>query len=102
VEHREKAPTNALIAKAVEICTTKKVPLLHYGMWSRRTMGEFKKKHGFERFEVPRYFIPLNVKGRALLGTGFHRPLKERLPEDYVDKLVAVRTKLRARKLAAA
>lgn len=102
VEHREKAPTNALIAKAVEICTAKNVPLLHYGMWSRRTMGDFKKKHGFERFEVPRYFIPLNVKGRALLSTGFHRPLKERLPEDYVDKLAEVRTKLRARKLAAA
>lgn len=101
MQHREKAPTNALIAKAVEICIEKKVPLLHYGMWSRRSMGEFKIRHGFEKVEVPRYFVPLNVRGKIFLSLGFHRPLKERLPENYVDKLVDVRTKLRARKAVA-
>jgi hypothetical protein len=101
VQHREKAPTNALIAKAVEICTQRQVPILHYGMWSRRSMGEFKIRHGFERVEVPRYFVPLTVRGRLLMSLGFHRPLKERLPETCVDKLVDVRSRFRSRKAAA-
>src|SRR5688572_33113539 len=33
---RDKAPTNALLAKAVERCAIKGVGLLHYGVWSRR------------------------------------------------------------------
>src|ERR1039457_233489 len=39
--HRDKAPTNALIARAVEICAQRNVTHLHYGMWSRRGLGEF-------------------------------------------------------------
>lgn len=34
IEHRDKAPNNALIAKAVEVCADKKIPHLVYAMWS--------------------------------------------------------------------
>ena len=58
VEHRSKAPTNALIAKAVEICTERGIPYLRYGIWSRRGLGDFKKHHAFEKFDLRRYFVP--------------------------------------------
>lgn len=91
VKHRDKAPTNALIAKAVERCATKGVPLLHYGSWSRRSMGEFKKHHAFERVAIPRYYVPLNFRGRLMLQLGVHRPVAERMPERWLDLLAAWR-----------
>lgn len=89
--HRDKAPTNALIAKAVAICTEKSVPRLQYGSWSRRSMGDFKLHHGFEPFSVPRYHVPLSALGRAALATGMNEPLTARIPERYVDRLAAWR-----------
>jgi hypothetical protein len=93
ITHHDKAPTNALIAKAVEICAQKGVPLLHYGVWSRRSLGAFKKHHAFERFEVPRYFVPLNFKGKIILMLKMHRRIKDHLPESWLDFLAGYRTK---------
>jgi hypothetical protein len=93
ISHRDKAPTNALISKAVEICAQRSVPLLHYGVWSRRGLGDFKKHHGFERFDVPRYFIPLNLRGKLALKAGLHRDISERLPERWVNSLADLRGK---------
>jgi hypothetical protein len=87
VAHRDKAPTNALIAKAVERCAGRGVPLLHYGTWSRRSMGDFKKHHAFERMTVPRYYVPLTAYGRLVLRCGLHRDLAERMPEPWLDTL---------------
>jgi hypothetical protein len=85
ISHRDKAPTNALIAKAVERCAEKGVPLLHYGSWSRRSMGDFKRHHAFEQVEVPRFFVPLTLLGRTALLLGLHRNIIDRLPEALVD-----------------
>jgi hypothetical protein len=93
LSHRDKAPTNALIAKAVERCAAKGVPLLHYGTWSRRTMGDFKKHHGFVRMEIPRYYVPLNLTGAILLQCGLHRSVIDRIPETWLDRLAVLRTK---------
>jgi hypothetical protein len=93
VAHRDKAATNALIAKAVECCTSKDIPFLHYGTWSRRSMGEFKKHHAFERFEIPRYYVPLNRLGRLLLQSGLHHPFIDRVPENWLDQLAVWRSK---------
>src|SRR5262249_9525927 len=35
LRERDKAPTNALLAKAVERCADRGISLLHYGVWSR-------------------------------------------------------------------
>lgn len=91
--HRDKAPTNALIAKAVEICAQKQVPNLHYGMWSRRGIGEFKINHKFECMEVPRYFVPLSWKGELLLKGKLHHQLTDYLPEKMLDTMTAWRSK---------
>ena len=93
VAHRHSAPTNALMAGAVEVCTRRNVPYLHYGVWSRRGLGEFKKHHGFERFDVPCYFVPLNAVGHLCLRLNLHRPLVERLPGAWQDAFAALRTR---------
>jgi len=93
IGHRDKAPTNALIARAVEICAQRGVPYLHYGVWSRRGLGDFKIHHGFERFDVPRYFVPLNVKGKLILALRLHRKISEHLPGNCADFLAGLRTK---------
>jgi hypothetical protein len=94
VAHRDKAPTNALIAKAVELCAARGVAFLHYGLWSKRGLGDFKKKCGFEPFEVHRYFVPVSMKGRALLALRLHRRLPEYVPEKWHDGLVDLRTRI--------
>jgi hypothetical protein len=90
---RDRAPTNALIAKAIEICAERGIGHLHYGVWSRRGLGEFKKNHAFECFDIPRYYVALTAKGRLSLGLKLHRSLKERLPENWVDNIVTLRAK---------
>jgi hypothetical protein len=93
IAHREKAPTNALIAKAVQVCAERGISQLQYGQWSSRGIGDFKLHHGFERREVPRYFIPLNGKGRLMLRFGLHRSLLDAFPPHMVDFLMDMRTK---------
>jgi hypothetical protein len=101
VAHRDKAPTNALIAKAVELCTADGLPALQYGQWSRRSMGDFKLHHGFKPVPVARLHVPLTMKGRAALALGWHTPLASRLPEQQVDRLVAWRNRWHAARLSA-
>jgi hypothetical protein len=93
VKHRDKAPTNALIAKAVERCAERQVPYLHYGVWSRRSMGDFKMHHAFERMTIPRYYVPLTFLGRNALRAGLHRDVTERIPEPWLDRLAGWRAK---------
>ncbi len=83
--HRDKAPTNALLAKAIELSAGKKLSYLHFGIWSRRGLGVFKMNHAFVPHELPRYYVPLNLKGEAMLRLKLHHKLKERLPESWID-----------------
>ncbi len=98
ISHRDKAPTNALIARAVEICAERGFPYLHYGLWSKRGLGDFKKHHAFERIDVVRYFVPLNVQGSIALGLKLHRNLADVLPENVVNVLVGWRAKWSVRR----
>jgi hypothetical protein len=100
IEHRDKAPTNALLAKAVEICAERGVPLLHYADWSRRGLGDFKKHHAFEQFDLPRYFVPLNATGKMLLFLRLHRKTSDLLPQRLTDVLVRLRSKWNTVKLS--
>ena len=90
---RNKAATNALIAKAVDICAGRGIPYLHYGIWSRRGIGEFKKHHGFMQHDIPRYYVPLNLHGRLALKLSLHRELASYLPETAHDWMVALRSR---------
>jgi hypothetical protein len=91
ISQRDKAPTNALIAKAVEICAQKHIPRLQYGIWSRRGIGDFKEHHGFHSYRVPRYYMPLSVTGKLAIASGLHRPLITRVPDDWLDRMARLR-----------
>lgn len=80
LKHRDKATTNALVAKAVEICEKRGLDHLVYLFWSDDSLAEFKRRCGFERMKVPRYYVPLTHKGRLALRCGAHRAWKEMIP----------------------
>lgn len=84
-KHFRKKPTNALIAKAVEICAARGMSHLVYGKFAVGDPGsslmEFKRRNGFREMLVPRYYIPLTVKGELSLKAKLNHGLKERLPQ---------------------
>lgn len=96
IEHRDKGPTNALLAKAIEICCEKKIPYLVYGAFDygktgSKSLSDFKKHMGFEKVLLPRYFIPLNSKGRMMLKVGLHHGIVGLLPEKVVRAILKLR-----------
>ena len=102
VRHRDKSPNNALIAKAVEICAERKLPSLVYAMWARGSLGEFKRHNGFMRLDLPRYYVPLNKRGRVALALGLHRHPIDRIPETVVPVLRDLRSRFYALRYRAA
>jgi len=80
LKHRDKAPNNALIAKAVELCAQQGLGYLIYLFWSDDSLAEFKRRCGFEPVRVPRYWTALTWKGRLALAIGLHRGWKEVIP----------------------
>ncbi len=93
IRHRDKAPNNALIAKAVDMCAKRRIPYLTYAVWPRGPLQDFKRHNGFERVDVPRYYIPLTGKGRLALKLGLHRALSDRLSDGAFMWMINVRSK---------
>lgn len=93
VAHRDKAPANGLISKTIEQVTARKIGLLNYGVWGRRGLNDFKVSSAFERCSVPRYYVPLTLRGRIALKLGLHRGLKERLPEEWIVNAAELRAR---------
>jgi hypothetical protein len=92
IKHRDKAPTNALIAHAVRICAERRIPFLvyanfAYGQKQQDSLADFKQHNGFQRIDVPRYYVPLSVVGRAALGLGLHDGLRRHVPERLLATL---------------
>jgi hypothetical protein len=91
IKHRDKATNNALIAKSVEICAKRKLSYLVYLFWSEDSLTEFKRRCGFEKTRVPRYFVPLTLKGRLGLKLGLHRGWQAALPSQIKIPLKKLR-----------
>jgi hypothetical protein len=106
IRHRDKAPINALIAKAVELCAQRRAPYLVYGQFDygkrgSRSLTEFKRYAGFQKIELPRYYIPLSVLGRVTLRLSLHHGVVDRLPQRTIDWMMTLRANwYRARYLA--
>src|SRR5437762_1027474 len=81
IARRDLAPTNALLAKAVERCAEKGIPYLAYAYWLENGLGDFKRNNGFQKFDLPRYFVPLTQKGALALKLGIYRGWKEMVPK---------------------
>jgi hypothetical protein len=91
VKHKDKAPTNALIAAAVRSCADRGIPYLvyerfSYGKKNEDSLSHFKEVNGFARVNIPRYYVPLTAVGHLALRLGLHHRLVDRLPEAVTAK----------------
>jgi hypothetical protein len=96
-QHRDKAPTNALIAQAVRCCADRGIPHLvysnfAYGKKQGDGLSDFKEYNGFERVELPRYYVPLTLAGRAALQLRVHRGLSDLVPESVQNQIRRIRS----------
>ncbi|MGA9789121.1 MAG: hypothetical protein WBQ43_00410 [Terriglobales bacterium] len=92
IQHRDKAPTNALIAQAVKSCAERHIPFLvysnfAYGNKRRDGLSDFKERNGFQRVDIPRYYVPISRIGEVAFRMGLHHKLIDRLPEPLIEKL---------------
>ena len=93
ISHRDKGPNNALVAKAVEICAREGVPYLVYMNWGSGSLSEFKRRNGFQKVTLPRYYVPLTSRGRMALHLGLHKGFRRVIPEPLQSSLKRLRTK---------
>jgi hypothetical protein len=96
--HAEKRPSNALLAKAVELCEAKGISYLVYGKLNygnkrESSLRDFKIRNGFEEILLPRYYVPLTPWGALCVKLGFHRGLLGILPPSAIAVAVSVRAK---------
>ena len=96
-KHYDKRPANALIAKAVEICEQKGMLYLLYNNYiytdPKSSLTEFKRRNGFEKVLLPRYYIPLTPKGKMALTLGLHRGLSRHIPKRLFRNLLYIRSR---------
>jgi hypothetical protein len=103
LQYRDKAPTNALIAQAVRSCADRHIPhfvysKFAYGKKQTSSLSDFKEHNGFQKVDIPRYYVPLTRWGSAALAMGLHHRLVDRLPESMAAKLRELRTSWYQRK----
>jgi len=94
-----KRPTNALIAKAVEVCASRKIKFLIYGKHTygkkdESSLIDFKENNGFRKIELPRYYVPMTAKGHIALKFGIHKGLTNVLPSKVTKTLIRLRSKI--------
>jgi hypothetical protein len=99
--HQDKRPTNALLAKAVEICAAKSVPYLKYCKYVYHNnhadlLTDFKRRNGFQQVDFPKYFVPLTLRGRVSLALRLQLSWSDWLPGSVVSALLNVRAKYHA------
>jgi hypothetical protein len=92
-----KRVTNALIAKAIEICAEKGIAYFNYGQYSfpgkkESSLTDFKRRNGFLEFKFPRYYVPLTARGKLALNLGLHRESKVLLPWTVTKLLLRLRS----------
>jgi hypothetical protein len=107
IGHRDKAPTNALIAQAVRSCAERAIPYLVYdrfpgGKKEQDSLSEFKRHNGFQCVDLPRYNVPLTLAGRMALSLGLHRRFVDHLPETMLARLREIRNLWYTRRVRAA
>lgn len=97
IKHKDKAPTNALIAQAVRSCSERGIKYLAYQKFTYGNKKEdgltnFKQINGFQRIDLPRYYTPLTCVGWVAFRLGLHRSLIDYVPEPVLAKLRELRS----------
>jgi hypothetical protein len=98
IAHREKAPNNALIAHAVKRCAAfgrREIVYAKYvyGKKGEDKLTDFKRHNGFRKIDIPRYYIPLTLKGRMALQFHLHHGVQSVIPQRLYTRLVALRNR---------
>ena len=98
VAHYDKRPSNALLAKGVELCEARGVTHLTYGLFNYGSKGhsplrEFKERNGFYEILLPNYYVPLTAWGEICVRTKLYRGIREFLPQKMVTSALNLRTK---------
>ena len=99
IEHQDKRPTNALLAKAVEVCDKKGAKFLLYTKFiydgnASSPLTEFKRRNGFEEIRYPRYAVPLTVKGALAVRANIHKGVRRLIPVPILVWLKSLRSRL--------
>jgi hypothetical protein len=107
MQHKDKAPTNALIAQAVRSCAERGASFLvyenfAYGKKQGDSLSHFKEVNGFQRVDLPRYYVPLTNLGKIAFRLGLHHKLIDRIPESIASKFREFRTNWYGRKFQTA
>jgi hypothetical protein len=105
VKHFDKRPTNLMLAKAVELCEQKGIGHLVYCSYvyndPKSSLTEFKRRNGFEPVLLPRYYVPLTLRGAFALRLNLHRGLARLIPTPVLTRLRTLRASWNQRRLAA-
>jgi hypothetical protein len=96
--HYDKRPSNAMLAKAVELCEARGIAQLTYGFFHHgnkrdNPLLEFKIRNGFEEVLVPRYYVPLTAWGSLARGLNLHRGMLGILPHSVIAFGVSARSR---------
>jgi hypothetical protein len=102
--HQDKAPTNALIAHAVRSCAERGISYLwyanmSYGKKQADGLADFKRHNGFQKIEVPRYYVPLTLAGRVALRFDLHHGMADWVPEPVAATYRRIRKRWYAKRV---
>lgn len=107
IQYRDKAPMNALIAQAIRSCADRGIPYIvyskfAYGAKQKDSLSDFKEHNGFQRFDLPRYYVPLTRAGAMAFRLGLHHGVLDYIPAPVLTKLRGLRNAWYNRKLQSA
>jgi len=103
---RDARTNNALLAEAVRLCEQKGIQnLLYesfvYGGRTGSSLTRFKRENGFVQVDVPRFYVPLTLKGKILIKLGLHqKSIKDLVPGRLRDALIQFREKWYKKRLS--
>ena len=87
----DKAINNALVAKTVEFCASKKVPWIIYGgMGNHPSLDKFKESNCFSKLTLTRYYVPLTRKGKVTTSLGLYKNKKDLVPNSLKGIIIPV------------
>ena len=102
--HADKRPTNALLAKAVEVCCKSNIGHLIYGKYvygnkEKSSVTEYKRRNGFARMNFPRYYVPLTRRGSLAIRYELYRGITQLVPETILTLFLTARAAIYRRRL---
>jgi hypothetical protein len=98
IGHRDKRPSNALLAKAVELCEARGIPHLTYGMFNYgkkqdSSLRVFKVRNGFGEMLLPSYYVPLTTWGWLCVKARLYRGVRCIVPPMVMTAALNVRAR---------